>query len=105
MEPLRIHVLRDSCGNPFQQHMPLDIYNIITTVECLTATQLDDWYEKHVGYRPSDEDVLSPRQHAVIVASMMLHHVRGVDNAYADDGVALIERYFGVQLSQQQQQS
>lgn len=46
------------------------------TAEGMTTRQLDDWYETHVGYRPSVDspDLAGTREHTATVAGMMFFH-------------------------------
>lgn len=51
-------------------------------VEDMTHDELNDWYEEHVGYRPSvDDPTISPTELAATVAGSMFYRmlVDGVD--------------------------
>lgn len=72
----------------------------IAKAENMTGTQLDDWYEEHVGYRPTDEEPgLSPQMHAAQVACVMYLHSlpQGLDDPlYSDQAEVMIHAYFGI---------
>lgn len=72
----------------------------IAKAEDMTGTQLDDWYEQNVGYRPSEEDPgLSPQMHAAQVACVMYLHMLpdGLDDPlYSEQAENMIHAYFGI---------
>jgi len=50
----------------------------------MSTDELDDWYEKHVGYRVSDDDpsLVGSPEHGYMVAEMMCLHANGEGHAY-----------------------
>lgn len=52
----------------------------------MSTDDLDDWYENHVGYRPSEDDpkLIGNPEHAYLIAETMCLHVQGPKGTFGD---------------------
>lgn len=64
----------------------LEAAAFIRKASAMSTDDLDDWYEAHVGYRPSVDDpsLVGNPEHAYLIAETMCLHAHGPKGTYGD---------------------
>lgn len=57
-------------------------YQCIRYAARMSREQLNDWYQKNVGYRPDDESDVDQQVLLMGVAEMMLYHANGIEDEW-----------------------